>query len=130
MIIFFFFVLSWIICGDRYRKRRNRQRRVMAVALREETLHEQGLACVRLVNRTTTVVQVHLKLRLPDYPCADSRKRFTMHKLLTFHFVPTNTAIKHMKETQLIHVLFSLRKIQRAPPRPAAGVLVSRAYPH
>ena len=52
-VIFFSYVITKI-CRDF----RTRKRRELAVALREETLHAQGMACVRLVNRTPRVVQV------------------------------------------------------------------------
>ncbi len=43
------------------RRQRAQRRWAMAVALREEKLHAQGLACVRLVNRTSQVVQVRAR---------------------------------------------------------------------
>jgi hypothetical protein len=45
------------------RKRKFCKRREMAVALREEKLQAQGLACVRLVNSTPWVVQVRSTAR-------------------------------------------------------------------
>ncbi len=46
------------LCLDKTRRQRMQSRWAMAVALREEKLHAQGLACVRLVNRTSQAVQV------------------------------------------------------------------------
>ena len=55
-ILFFVFCLSLgYFCRTSIQRRR---RWAMAIALREEKLHAQGLACVRLVNGTARVVQV------------------------------------------------------------------------
>jgi hypothetical protein len=53
------------------RSQRGQQRWAKAVALREEKLHAQGLACVRLVNRTSQVVQVRPS---PATRCAAPRR--------------------------------------------------------
>ena len=50
------------------RRRKWIQQWKMAVALREETLHAQSLACVRLVNHTNTVVQVQWCTRNYAFP--------------------------------------------------------------
>ena len=62
-IIFFFGCL--LFCYMRRSSVHRRRRWAMAVALRDEKLKVQGLACVRLVNRTTGAVQVR-----PDAPTA------------------------------------------------------------